>query len=119
MIMTGRTTLAAGASNNNFYSGSPYEFIPALSQTEFGFTTGDLAAITTEDVEVDVICGGEAIVLNGLCRALGTAPRMPIIPEDYQLSGICAAGDRLIGKVRNLDAANAAALYWGVIINPL
>lgn len=119
MIQTGRTALAAGASNNNFWAGTPYEFIPALCLAQFGFTTGDLAAITVADVEIDVICGGEAIALNHLARALGTAPQMPVIPDDYQLSGYCAAGDRLIGKVRNLDAANAAALYWGLILDPL
>lgn len=119
MIQTGRTTLAAAASNNNFWAGTPYEFIPVLCQTEFGFTTGDVAGITIGDVEVDVICGGEAIALNHLPPAFGATPRMPIIPDDYQLSGFCAAGDRLIGKVRNLDGALAATLYWGVIINPI
>lgn len=119
MIQTGRTALAAGASNNNFWAGTPYEFIPVLSTIEYGFTSGDLAAITVADVEIDVICGGEAIALNHLCRALGTAPQMPIYPDDFMLQGICAAGDRLIGKVRNLDAANAAALYWTIILNPL
>lgn len=117
--MTGRTALAAGASNNNFWSGFPYEFIPVLCTAEFGFTTGDLAGITVADIEIDVICGGEAIALNHLAKALGTAPQMPVYPDDYILSGICAAGDRLIGKVRNLDGVNAAALYHGVNLQPL
>jgi hypothetical protein len=119
VIQQGRTSVPAGTSNNNFWSGTPYEFIPVLSTIQFGFTTGDLAAITIGDIEVDVICGGEAIALNTLPTALGVTPRMPIYPDDFQLSGICAAGDRLIGKVRNLDAANAAFLYWSIILDPL
>lgn len=119
MIQSGRTALALSSSNNNFWAGTSYEFIPVLSTAQFGFTTGDLAAITIGDVEVDVICGGEAIALNHLPNALGITPRMPVYPDDFQLSGICAAGDRLIGKVRNLDAAAAAVLYWTVILDPL
>ncbi len=119
MIQSGRTAIAAAASNNNFWGGTPYEFIPVLCTSQFGFTVGDLAAITIGDVEVDVICGGEAIALNHLPTSLGITPRMPIYPDDFQLSGICAAGDRLIGKVRNLDAANAAVLYWTIILDPL
>lgn len=119
MIMQGRTVLAAATSNNNFFAGSPYEFIPVLCTAQFGFTTGDVAGITVGDVEVDVVCGGEAIALQALPKALGAAPQMPTFPDDYHLSGICAAGDRLIGKVRNLDPALAATLYWSVILDPL
>lgn len=119
MIMSGRTALAAGASNNNFFAGAPYEFIPADVVAQFGFTTGDLAGITIADVEVDVICGGEAIALNHLPNALGATPKIPMYPDDFTLTGVCAAGDRLIGKVRNLDGANAAVLYWSVILDPL
>lgn len=119
MIMQGKTSLAASASNNNFFSGSPYEFIPVLCTAQFGFTTGDLAGITVGDIEVDVICGGEAIALNSYPKSNGASPQMPTFPDDYHLSGICAAGDRLIGKVRNLDGTNAAVLYWSVILDPL
>lgn len=119
MIMQGRTTLAASSANNNFFQGSPYEFIPVLCTAQFGFTTGDVAGITVGDVEVDVICGGEAIALQALPRSNGGAPQMPIFPDDYHLSGICAAGDRLIGKVRNLDTGLSASLYWSVILDPL
>jgi hypothetical protein len=119
MIMSGRTALALSSSNNNFFAGSPLEFIPADGVAQFGFTTGDLAAITIADVEVDVICGGEAIALNFNPLALGTTPRTPTYPDDFQLTGVCMQGDRLIGKVRNLDAAAAAALYWAVIFDPV
>lgn len=115
MIMVGKTALAAGASNNNFWSGQAFEFIPVLSSAEFGFLTGG-TSIVVGDVEVDVICGGEAIGLNILANIGATIPKYP---DDFILSGYCAAGDRLIGKVRNLDASNAADLYWSVKIDPL
>lgn len=115
MIMSGKTALAAGGLNNNFWAGQAFEFIPVLSSAEFGFLIGG-TGIAVGDVEVDVICGGEAIGLN-FPPNIGAA--IPKYPDDFTLSGYCAAGDRLIGKVRNLDAANAADLYWTVKIDPL
>jgi len=51
--------------------------------------------------------------------ALGTAFRQPAYPADFQLSCPAVEGDRIIGKVRNLDPAAAAALYWAVMFHIL
>lgn len=115
MLVTGRVALAAAGVNNNIFAGSIVEMMPSHGRLTFGFTTGDLAAITVADIEVDIICGGEVIANNYNPRALGTAPQMPVVPDDFLLSCPALAGDRIVGKVRNLDAANAAALYWAVI----
>lgn len=115
MLVNGRTALAAGGSNNNFFAGSAIEYMPADGFLSFGFTTGDLAAITISDTEVDIICGMELIATNFMPRALGVTPGVPELDKDFLLSCPALAGDRIIGKVRNLDAANASALYWTVI----
>lgn len=119
MLMSGRVALAAGASNNNIFAGTYFEILPEDGILQFGFTTGDLAAITVADIELDVLCGQNAIAQNFNPRALGTAPQMPTFPDDFLLSCPALAGDRIIGKVRNLDAANAAALYWSVMFDAL
>lgn len=115
MQMIGKTTIAAGSANNNIWSGQAFEFIPALSAAAFGFIAGG-TGIAVGDVEIDVICGGEAIGLNFLCNIGGTIPKYP---DDVTLEGFCAPGDRLIGKIRNADAANAADVYWLVKIDPV
>ena len=117
MLINGRTALAAGGSNNNIFAGYIIEVMPADGFLSFGFTTGDLAGITVADTEVDIICGMEIIANNFMPRALGAAPQAPIIPDDFLLSCPALAGDRIVGKVRNLDAANASALYWTVILD--
>lgn len=114
-LMNGRTALAAGATNNNIFAGTIYEIMAEDCILHFGFTTGDLAGITVGDIEVDIICGGDLIANNFMPRALGATPQAPIIPDDFLLSCPALAGDRIVGKVRNLDGANAAALYWTVI----
>lgn len=119
MKQSGRTALAAGASNNNVIAGFPFEFVPVMAQAHFGFYGGDLAGITTGDIEVDVIAGGETLALNDLPTALGAVGRMPVMPDDFHLTALLAAGDRLIIRARNLDGANAAVLYWTVVLNPL
>jgi hypothetical protein len=114
MLMTGRTAIAAAGQNNNFFAGTQIEFLPGDGIIEIGLYGGDIAGITTGDLEVDIICGNMSIGLNILPQANGAAGRIPLYPDDYLLSGTCLGADRLIGKVRNLDAANAAVLYWAV-----
>jgi len=118
MIISGNTALAAGASNNNIFAGTYIEIMPADGVLQFGFTTGDLAGITLADIEVDVMCGMELIANNYNPRALGATPQMPIFPDDFLLSCPALEGTRIIGKVRNLDAANAAVLHWSVVFDP-
>jgi len=119
VLINGRTALAAGASNNNFFAGTFIEFLPGDGVLQFGFTTGDLAAITVADIEVDIFVGNDVCALNFNPKALGITPQTPVFPDDFQLSCAAVGGDRLIGKVRNLDAANAAALYWTVMLDVL
>jgi|SRR6267378_8561280 len=121
MLISNRTALAAGASNNNFFAGTFIEFLPGDGVLQFGFVSGDLDGITGGDIEVDIFVGNDVCALNFLPRTTGTAVqnRAPIFPDDFQLSCAAVGGDRLIGKVRNLDAVNAAALYWAVMLDVL
>lgn len=121
MLINGRTPLVAGASNNNFFAGTFIEFLPGDGVLQFGFTQGDLDAVTAADIEVDIFVGNDVCALNFNPKPTGTAGilRTPIFPDDFLLSCAAVGGDRLIGKVRNLDAANAAALYWTVMLDVL
>ena len=119
MLINGRTALAAGASNNNFFAGTFIEFLPGDGVLQFGFTSGDLAAITTADIEVDIFVGNDVCTLNFNPKPTGTGALPPVFPDDFFLSCAAVGGDRLIGKVRNLDGANAAALYWTVMLDVL
>lgn len=116
-MISNRVALAAAGVNNNFFAGEIIEVMPSDGILTFGFTTGDLAAITFSDIEIDLICGGEVIANNFHPRALGVTPQAPTNPDDFLLRCPALAGDRIVGKVRNLDAANAAALYYTVIFD--
>lgn len=118
MKQSGRTQIPATGVVANILAGFPFEFVPVLCQAQFGFYGGDAAGVTTGDIAVDVIAGGEALVIDDIVTALGAVGRMPVYPDDFHLTALLAAGDRLIIRARNADAA-AAFLYWSVILNPV
>lgn len=119
MLISGITQVAAASANNNIFQGTYIEVLPADGVLEFGFTSGDVAGITAEDVELDILCGMELIANNFQPLALGVSFRAPAYPGDFQLSCPAVEGDRIIGKVRNLDAAAILRLHWAVMFHIL
>lgn len=111
-LFQSETSLAASAVNDNLLAGSQWEFLPYNARVDFG-VVGDANA---SDLRVDVYSGSDA-----LCENLqpSAANRTPILPDDYTLIDVAAAGERLKVRVRNLNAAAARTVFLGVRITPI
>jgi len=105
-----RVSVATGV-NDNVLSGSQYEFLPYDAQLEFGIV-GDTNAA---DLRVDVYSGQDVLMENSEPSAQN---RMPVYPDDYGLTDVAAAGERIKIRVRNTNAA-ARTLFYSLRITPL
>lgn len=106
----GVTNLAAGASNVNVLAGSAFEFLPSNSRVSFGIT-GDAAGAARATVQ-----SGSDVMLEE--SPISRAARVPIWPDDYDLTDMALAGDRLKIAVRNTGGV-AIDVFWSVKIEPL
>lgn len=106
------TSVAASSVNDNVLSGSQYEFLPFDAVVEFGLV-GDANAA---DLRVDVYSGQDALMENAQPSAQN---RMPVYPDDFSLTDVAAAGERLKVRVRNTSAAGARTLNTIVRITPV
>ena len=86
------TSVAAGAVNNNIYSGSAFEFARTRALVSLGVVqsaTGGFATITSGP---DIICEEFSVPIK---------TTYPIIPDDMYFTDYMEAGDRLVGRYRN------------------
>ncbi len=111
-LLQSETSVAAASLNDNLLSGSQWEFMPFAARLDFGLV-GDANA---SDLRVDVFTGSDA-----LCEQLqpSAANRMPVFPDDYTLTDVAAAGERVKVRVRNLNAGAARTIFLAVRITPL
>lgn len=86
------TSVAAGATNPNLFSGSAFEYPERNAIVSLGVTAAATGTFMT------VQAGGE-VVLEESPPIVKTV--MPVIPDDFALNFACAAGRRLILSVRN------------------
>ena len=104
MLIQGYADIAAGSVNENLLSGSQFEFLPWNAQLAFGIN-GDA---TGTDLRVDVY-SGQDVLAEGLVP--NSQNRIPVNPDDFNLSDVAAAGDRLKIRVRNIGAATRRVFY--------
>jgi hypothetical protein len=110
MLMTGVTSIAAGATNNNVLSGLAYEFAPFNARINFGLV-GDAAG----ELRATVTTGTNVIMQES---SLSRAARVPIKPDDFLLSDVVRKGERITVQSRN-TGAGANNLFWAVEMLPL
>jgi hypothetical protein len=91
-VIQKETSVAAGGSNDNFLSGSAFEYLRAPAVVSIGV----LASLTGAFYTVQI---GPSILLEESPPAVGTA--MPKVPDDFTLTGAGAPGDRLVVRGRN------------------
>jgi len=106
----GVTNVAAGLANNNVLSGSAYEFVQFPARIDIGITA-------------DAAGTGRATVQSGSDVLLEESPvsranRVPVWPDDYDLSDVAAPPDRLKIAVRNTGGV-AVDFFWALRITPL
>lgn len=111
-VIQGSTSVAASAVNDNVLAESQFEFLPYNAAVEFGLN-GDANGA---DLRVDVYSGQDVLMENA---PMSAQARIPVYPDDFQLTDVAAAGERLKVRVRNTSAAAARTLFFSVRITPL
>ena len=102
-------SLAANTTLDNVLTGSQFEFLPFNASLNFGLV-GSAAGL-----QADVYSGQDT-----LCEAMdiSTANRYPVFPDDYPLSDVAGAGERLKVRLRN-TTGGALTYFVTVRIDPL
>jgi len=91
--------------NDNVLEGSQYEFLPFNAFLEFGLN-GDANG---DDLRIDVYSGSDVLAENLIPSS---QDRMPVYPDDFPLTDVAAAGERIKIRVRNVDAVAARVLFF-------
>jgi len=102
-------SIPASSVNDNVLSGSQFEFLPYDASLNIGFTASATGLV------VDSYSGQDT-----LCESLSpsTQNRIPIYPDDFNLTDVAAAGERIKLRVRN-TTGGALTFFYAVQINPL
>lgn len=101
--------MAANSVNDNVLQGSQFEYLPYNARLSFGMC-GSAAGLLAD------VYSGQDIVAESM--ALNTQNRFPVVPDDFILGDIGAAGDRLKLRLRN-TTGGALTAFWSVNIVPL
>lgn len=111
-VIQGSVSVAAAAVNDNILAQSQFEFLPYDAMVEFGLN-GDANGA---DLRVDAYSGQDVLMENA---PMSAQARIPVYPDDYQLTDVAAAGERLKVRVRNTNAGAARSIFFAVRITPL
>ena len=111
-LIQSSVSVPANSIIDNVLAGSQFEFLPYDAQLQFGLTAG---ATGTTNLRIDVFSGQDILTEQ---FAPSTAARIPIYPDDYSLTDIAAAGERIKIRVRNLGGA-AIDFFYAVKIDPV
>lgn len=109
--ISGRTSLAAGASVANVLQGSQYEFAPFDGTIEIGLFS-DKNLVTTA-----VFSGPDVLQEPGGAVPFGAAEAAPQYPDHYLWEDEVARGDRLKLSLVNGNAATAI-VNWVLRMSP-
>lgn len=102
-------SVAANSTNDNVITGSQFEYLPYNATLEFGLVGSAAGLLADAYSGQDVLCESMAI---------STQNRYPIYPDDYVLSDVAAAGERVKVRVRN-STGGALTYFVGIRITPI
>lgn len=109
--ISGRTSLATGASVANVLLGSQYELMPFDGTIEIGiFADKNL-------VDCAVFSGSDTLAEPGSFVPFGATEATPKYPDDYHWEDEAAHGDRLKITLHNGNAATTI-VNWAIRITP-
>lgn len=94
-VIAVETSVAAGAVNNNIYSGSAFEFARKRQVISVGAVQSATGMFMT-------LQAGPDIIAEEFSMPIKTA--YPIIPDEMYFTDVMEPGDRLVGRVRNPTA---------------
>lgn len=108
-VIQSNISVPANGSIDNVLAGSQFEFLPYDAALRFGLS-GAAAGLV-----VDVYSGQDVLAEAMLCAPTN---RIPVNPDDFVLTDVAGAGERIKIRVRN-TTAGAVVLNYGVIIDPI
>jgi hypothetical protein len=94
-------SVAANSVNDNVLTGSQFEYLPYHAAVEIGLVGSATGMLSDAYSGSDLLCEGMAI---------STQNRFPVFPDDYTLTDVAAAGERL--KVRMRNTTGGALTYF-------
>lgn len=107
--MTDVRSVGANAKVDNVLSGKVYEFMPYDGEVRFGIVASAVGMRAT------VISGSDVLYDD---QELSAANRFPVDPDDFSLTDIAAATERLVVALRN-TTAGAITVNTVVKIEPV
>ena len=112
-VVTGRTTIGIGATNNNLFAGSPFEFAPGPSRIRLAVVT---QASLLGDVPYSFSSWQDIIIQDGIVAVEFIAGGGPRLPDNIVAEDVAAGGDRMVLSVTNNDAAAGDVAFWLEVI---
>lgn len=94
--MTDVRSVGANAKVDNVLAGKVYEFMPWDGEARFGIVAAAVGMRAT-------VTSGSDVLLDD--QEVSAANRYPLDPDDFFLSDIAAASERLVVALRNTTAA--------------
>lgn len=108
-VIQKKVTILANTVNDNVLAGSQFEFLPYPAKIDFGMNQSAAGLVVDAYSGQDVLCETMEPPINA---------RYPINPDDFTLTDVANAGERLKVRVRNTTAGNLD-FYIGAIITPV
>lgn len=105
-VIQKKVSIPANSVTDNVLSGSQFEFLPWPAKVDFGMLQSATGLV------VDVYSGQDTLAES---MEPAIAARYPINPDDFTLTDVAAAGERLKVRVRN-TTAGALDFYTSTII---
>lgn len=108
-LIQSSVTIAANSVTDNVLTGSQFEFLPYNAALNFGMTA------SATGLTVDAYSGQDTLCEN---LAPSLQNRFPIYPDDFNLTDVAGAGERIKLRVRN-TTGGALTFFYAVQINPI
>jgi hypothetical protein len=108
-VIQGSISVAANSANDNVLQGSQFEYLPYNARVQFGICGSGVGLLA------DVFSGSDIVAES---MSIPGVNRFPVNPDDFVLSDVAAAGDRLKLRLRN-TTGGALTGFWSIQILPL
>jgi hypothetical protein len=102
-------SVAANAVNDNVITGSQFEYLPYNAKVDFGLVGSATGLL------IDAYSGQDIVAES---FAPPTTNRFPVNPDDFTLTDVAAAGERIKIRVRN-TTGGALTVFWSIVITPV
>jgi hypothetical protein len=102
-------SVAANSVNDNVITGSQFEYLPYNASLEFGLVGSATGLQADAYSGQDILCESMSI---------STQNRFPVYPDDYTLTDVAAAGERVKVRIRN-TTGGALTYFVAIRVTPL